>query len=53
MDTQKLIGKLDENHIKFNQTVENYEENGVEDFEEWFRHEYKKYLKINKEVEMK
>jgi len=44
MKTNKLIGLLEDNHIKFNQTVENYSENGEEDFEIWLDYEVKKYF---------
>lgn len=45
METRKLIGKLQENHIKFNATVKDYAENGEEDFETWLIYEVKKYFK--------
>lgn len=42
METKKLISKLQDNHVKFNQTVENYEENGEEDFQTWLIGEIEK-----------
>ena len=43
MKTEKLISKLMDNHIKYNQEVDNYEENGEEDFLEWFKMELQFY----------
>jgi len=48
MKTQKLIGKLQENHILYNQNVKDYEINGEEDFKIWLNKEINIYFS-NKE----
>ena len=48
METKKLIEKLQENHIKYNQEVENYEKDGEEDFMTWLKLELEKYDKTLK-----
>lgn len=45
---QKLISKLQDEHIKFNQsfeTLEEYYEKGEEDFEIWLENMVNEYLK--------
>jgi len=45
---QKLISKLQDEHIKFNQsfeTIEEYYEKGEEDFEIWLDNMVNEYLK--------
>lgn len=54
MKTEKLISKLMDNHIKYNQKVDNYEINGEEDFLEWFKMELNLYeIKQNKKEVVK
>ena len=42
MNTEILIEKLMENHTKYNQEVDNYQENGEEEFNIWLAYEIKK-----------
>ena len=43
--TKKLIEELMNNHTEYNQNVENYDENGEEEFTIWLDNEIKKFIK--------
>ena len=45
----KLFDRLQEEHVKYNQEVENYEENGEEDFEIWLKNNLSEYI-LSQEV---